>query len=144
MKAAAEWDLICYEWKSGMEISFEVGYPTLLKIFEETNDINAAVVHTFLTILGNFGDTFVARTIGMKESEFIEDAVKIGRERTKWISEKAKEILRLGGLLTKKGREALFEFDSVLQESKGELSPGTTADLTASSMFIAILCGLKI
>jgi triphosphoribosyl-dephospho-CoA synthase len=144
MKAAAEWDLICQEWESGMEISFKTGYPTLLRIFEKTNDINIAIVHTFLTILGKFGDTFIARTIGIEEAEFIEEAARIGRERTKWISEKAKGILRLGGLMTEKGRKALFEFDSILQKSKGKLNPGTTADLTASSIFIAILCGLRI
>lgn len=141
---AADWDDFCQEWVNEMKISFEIGYPTLM-IFEETHDINIATVHIFLTILSNFksGDTCIARWVGLKETDEVREAVKIGTEKAKWISNKARLILELGGLKTKEGAEELRRLDEILRQDKGELYPATAADLTASSLFIAVLHGLR-
>lgn len=143
MEAASNWDTVASELVTGMKISFEMGYPTFLEILQTVGDINTATVHTFLTILSKFPDTFIARKVGLKETLNIKEAVEIGRRKTRWISERAEDILKLGGLTTREGCEALYEFDRVLQEAKGELNPGTSADLTAATLMIAILCGLR-
>lgn len=143
MVTASSWDTLADEWVTGMKISFEVGYPTFLEVFRNVGDINAATVHTFLMILSKFPDTFIARKVGLKETADIKKGVEIGRRKTRWISERAGSILKLGGLTTKKGREALGEFDRVLQEARGKLNPGTTADLTAATLMIALLCGFR-
>lgn len=66
MKVSSKWDTIAEEWATGMKISFEVGYPTLSKVFRQTGDINTATVHTFLTVLARVPDTFIARKVGLK------------------------------------------------------------------------------
>lgn len=143
MATASGWDTLASEWVTGMKITFAVGYPTFLEVFQKLGDINTATVHTFLTILSKYPDTFIARKVGLKEASNIKKAVEIGKRKTRWISERAEEILKLGGLTTREGCEALHEFDRVLQETRGELNPGTTADLTAATLMTALLCGLR-
>ncbi|MFQ6077261.1 MAG: triphosphoribosyl-dephospho-CoA synthase [Candidatus Bathyarchaeia archaeon] len=143
METASGWDTIAGELTAGMRVSFKVGYPMLIDTFHQTQDINTATVHTFLTLLSKFPDTFIARKIGLKETSDIKKAVSIGRRKTGWISERAGHILELGGLTSEAGRVALSEFDRTLQSAQGELNPGTTADLTAASLLIAILDGLR-
>jgi triphosphoribosyl-dephospho-CoA synthase len=143
MKASSRWDNIAHEWSSGLDICFSLGYPTLIKLFNEFRDLNLAIVHTFLTILSEFPDTFIARKIGVKRTPFIEEAVRIGLKATYWISETAEAVLTMGGLNSKEGTQALWDFDRKLRKTGGELNPGTTADLTAGSLMIALLCGLR-
>lgn len=143
MKASSGWDGIARELTSGMEVSFEVGYPSLVEIFEKHKDINIAVVHTFLNILSEYPDTFVARKVGLEETSNIARAVEIGLSETGWISDAAGSILESGGLTTEEGERKLLELDKNLRKGEGKLNPGTTADLTASSLMISILCGLK-
>lgn len=143
MKTASGWDTIAKELVTAMKISFELGYPTLEKVFQRTKDINIATVHTFLKILSKVPDTFIARKIGLKQTPDIREAVEVGRREVRWITEAATSILEKGGLVTKEGGEALWDLDRRLHESEGELNPGTTADLTSASLMIALLQGLR-
>jgi len=144
MRVSSRWDNIAREWVTGMSISFEVGYPEFSKILAETNDVNAATVQTFLTILSHYPDTLIARKHGLSFTDDIITAVRLGLPTAKRVSDVASKVLRLGGILTKKGRAALRKFDRDLRSPRNELNPGTTADLTASSIMIALLCGSKI
>jgi len=143
MEASASWDNISKEWASGMEICFETGYPTIRTVFRETGDPNIAVVHAFLTIMSRHPDTFIARKIGVQETPEIEKAVKIGLKKTAWIVETADRIVKMGGLRTDEGTRAVREFDEKLQAGGGQLNPGTSADLTAGSLMIYLLCGFR-
>ena len=143
MKQASSYDTVAQELVTGMEISFEIGYAELMKTFHWTHDINIATVQTFLKILSKVPDTFIARKIGTKQISDIKEAVKQGRQESKWISKKAGQILDLGGLTTKEGTTALWALDEEMQKLGRDFNPGTTADLTASSLMIALLCGLK-
>jgi len=143
MKESSSYDTIAKELVSGMKISFNIGYKELIETFNLTKDINVAIVHTFLRILSKVPDTFIARKIGLKKVSNIKEAVKIGIEETKWISETAEQILNLGGLTTEKSTKLLWDFDHKLQNLGENYNPGTTADLTANSLFIALLRGLK-
>ncbi len=143
MKESSSYDTVAKEFVTGMKISFNIGYKELLRTFNHTNDINIATVHTFLKILSKVPDTFIARKIGLKKINNIKEAVKIGIKETKWISEMAKQVLNMGGLTTKKGTALLWNFDHKLQNLGEDYNPGTTADLTATSLFIALLHGLK-
>ncbi|MHA1298937.1 MAG: triphosphoribosyl-dephospho-CoA synthase [Candidatus Helarchaeota archaeon] len=124
----ASWDNIAAEWTSKFKITFEIGTPYFQKIFQECNDINIAIVDTFLYILSRIPDTLIQRKSG------IEDAKKV--------SEMAFKIINTGGLRKKK-REIL-ELDKILKKESGKLNPGTTADLTAATIMINLLIGLKI
>jgi triphosphoribosyl-dephospho-CoA synthase len=127
MKLSSGWDNISKEWATDMEITFEFGYPLVKKIYRETENINTTTVQTFLEILSAYPDTFVQRVHGKKVAENV--------------SKKAKTILKKGGMLTNEGRELVVEFDKELRKKR--INPGTTADLTTSSLMLSILDGLR-
>lgn len=143
MEESSSYDTVARELVTGMEISFEIGYKELTETFERTRDINIATVHTFLRILSKVPDTFIARKIGLSKVNDVKKAVEIGINKTFWISETAKKILSLGGLTTEEGASSLWKFDRKLQNLGKDYSPGTAADLTAASLMIALLSGLK-
>lgn len=143
MRRSSSYDTVASELVTGMRVSFEIGYPELKGTFERTRDINTATVHAFLRILSEVPDTFIARKIGFRRVDDVEEAVKIGMEETRWISEMAGRALSLGGLTTQEGRSFIWEFDRRLQSLGKDYSPGTTADLTAATLMIALLSGLK-
>jgi len=64
-------------------------------------------------------------------------------ERAVEVSEMARGVLEAGGVRTLEGRRLLEEMDSKLRRSGGALNPGTTADLTASSIYIMLLEGWR-
>jgi len=125
LKISSEWDLLAFELTNKMPVTFEVGYPTFLNHKTE-HGINRATVQTFLTILANYPDTLISR--------------KYGNSVASKVSQDAKIILEKGGTLTDKGLNMLKSFDQDLMDNK--LNPGTTADLTASSIMVAILSEL--
>jgi triphosphoribosyl-dephospho-CoA synthase len=128
-KMSADRDNIAKEWITEFQITFEVGYPFFKKIFLETKDINVAIVHCFLRILSTYPDTLICRKHGT-----------IVAER---VSAEAKDILEKGGLLTNK--ELLWNFDQQLrkQSERIKINPGTSADLTAAAIMVALLEGLR-
>ena len=127
MKTSSEWDGISKEWVTDMRITFESGYPLIKRLYEKTKNVNTATVQTFLEILSKYPDTFVQRIHGKKIA--------------KKISEKAKTIVERGGMLTSTGGAFVAKFDEELR--KKDINPGTTADLVASSLMLAILDGLR-
>jgi len=143
MKKSSQYDTIAKELVTGMETSIRIGLKNILDVYSKTNNINMATVHTFLKILSEVPDTFIARKVGLKKTFDIAEAVKIGIKETIWISKTAKQILGLGGLETDDGRSLLWSFDRKLQTLGKDYNPGTTADITASSLMVALLLGLK-
>lgn len=122
LEISAEWDQLAKELTTSMPAIFELGYPTYKKI-REKYDYNYACVETFLKLLSVFPDTLISR--------------KVGIDKAKLFSQKAEEIINKGSLLTASGNAALKKLDNELNELK--LNPGTTADLTAASIMVAIL-----
>jgi triphosphoribosyl-dephospho-CoA synthase len=127
-KIASDYDDICSEWVRNYPITFDLGYP-YLKTQLELGDLNKAVVHTFLKILSEYPDTFIAR--------------KAGLEKARKISSDAKRALDLGGLETSEGRRSILELDKQLRASRNRLNPGTTADLTAAALALCTLNGYR-
>ena len=126
---SAEYDSVSNEWIKDYPVVFNMGLPFLKKELEAKNSINDAVVHTFLKILAENPDTLIAR--------------KVGWEKAKEISSQARQVLRLGGLKTNKGKDALSEFDKNLRDSENKLNPGTTADLVAATLALHVLSGYR-
>jgi triphosphoribosyl-dephospho-CoA synthase len=122
-------DSICDEWISDFRITFEAGHPHLKRVLEETGDVNISIVDTFLNILARQPDSLIVR--------------KVGQERAVGVSERARMILDEGGSGSERGLGMLWELDVELQEAGGLLNPGTTADLTAASIFVALLEGWR-
>ena len=124
----AERDIICREYVTGYSVTFDSGYPYLLNALEEY-DTNTAIVNTFLHILSENPDTLITR--------------KAGEDKAKWVSNRASDILLNGGATTEEGLELLDALDQELQEAEGTLNPGSAADLTAASIFLALLDGWR-
>lgn len=119
LKISAGWDRLANELTSSMPVCFDIGFPTFNELKSES--INKATVLTFLTILSQIPDTLISR--------------KYGDEVAQSVSDKVKELLTFkddDDFLDK-----LNEFDDYLYENK--FNPGTTADLTAASIFISYL-----
>ena len=122
-------DAICREWISGFEKTFEKGYPYLYKTLESSGDINTAIVDTFLYLLSKEPDSLIRR--------------KSGYEAALDVSRKASAILSAGGFGSKRGSEMTSSLDQELQKHEGSMNPGTTADLTAASIFLLLLEGWR-
>ena len=120
LKISAPWDMLAREMTSDMPAVFEIGYPAYheLKGVKSQND---ACVLTFLTILSQVPDTLISRKYGSDE------ALKI--------SMMTRDLLNLKDESDFKDR--LKDFDDYLFKNK--YNPGTTADLTAASIFVSYL-----
>ncbi len=127
-KIASSYDDICSEWVNNYPITFDLAYPYLLDQLKH-NDLNTAIVNTFLKVLAENPDTFIARKIGLKKA--------------KEVSKGAKEVLDAGGVETVKGKEVLIEFDKKLRREGNDYNPGTTADITATALALATLSGYR-
>ena len=126
---SAPWDSISAEWVDNFHITFDIGYPYFKRVINETGDINASSVHTFLKILSEVPDTLIAR--------------KTGKRKAEWVSNQARIVLDAGGLATVKGRKSLLELDRELHDSSHKLNPGTTADITSAVLAVATLEGFR-
>ncbi|NYB52310.1 MAG: triphosphoribosyl-dephospho-CoA synthase [Methanobacteriaceae archaeon] len=126
LEISSEWDRISYELTQKMPVTFDIGYPLFRKI-QSYHGTNKATVQTFLTILSQIPDTLISR--------------KYGDEKAREVSDRAKSILKEGGILTKHGKLLLEKFDQEM--IKNGLNPGTTADFTASSIMMAYLKNLS-
>jgi triphosphoribosyl-dephospho-CoA synthase len=128
-KIASAYDNVCAEWVNNYPITFEVAYPYLTKQIVQNQNLSVAVTHTFLKVLSEYPDSFIAR--------------KVGTKRAAEVSAKAKEIIRLGGFQTREGREAMRRFDLELRKSSNVLNPGTTADIIAAALALLVLNGYR-
>jgi len=128
-KASSKWDSVAYEWARTYPITFTLGYPYFIRQLDETCNFRTATVHTFLRILSQVPDTLIARRAGLAKS--------------KAVSTRTARALKAGGLLTQRGRNLIEKLDLSLRRATHELNPGTTADLTASTLAVVLLGGRR-
>jgi triphosphoribosyl-dephospho-CoA synthase len=126
---ASAYDMVCSEWVKNYPVTFDFAYPTLMQRLKDDGDLNTAIIHTFLEVLANYPDTFIAR--------------KVGIEKAREVSAMAEEVLKHGGLKTAVGKAKLHEFDAVLRRDGNHLNPGTTADIIAAALALIILSGYR-
>jgi triphosphoribosyl-dephospho-CoA synthase len=120
MEISAE-DTIAQELTTSMRITFEIGYPILMREYSKRRQLNDAIVQTYLHILSKIPDSLIKRKRGVKVAEKI--------------SKMATEVLT-GGM-------SIDQFDKFLRDEKNSLNPGTTADLVTSSLMVALLKGVR-
>lgn len=126
MGLAAARDAVAREYVTDYAITFEIGMPALQAALDAGLAIEAAVVAVFLTILGQVPDTLIARKLGWAAAEAI--------------SARARELVPVPATLASAtAHEALAAFDSELHDDYNRRNPGTTADLTAATLFAALL-----
>lgn len=125
MLLAKDRDSIAWEYVTGYEIMFSLAKPILESLLNDGCSLPEATVGLYLKLLAEVPDTLIAR--------------KAGRDKALEVAEYARAILREGGMKTEIGTKMLSEFDSYLRSEGNKFNPGTTADLTATALFVYFL-----
>jgi triphosphoribosyl-dephospho-CoA synthase len=128
-KIAKGYDTVCSEWVNSYHVTLDLAYPSLQKHLQSSVTPSTAVVQTFLEILAEVPDTFIARKAGLKKACEV--------------SSRARKVVELGGFETSVGRKALTRFDHGLRKQSNLLNPGTTADIIAAALSVSILSGYR-
>jgi triphosphoribosyl-dephospho-CoA synthase len=121
MALAADRDGIARQYVNGFADVFDHGAPALMAGIERTGCLEGGIIHAHLHLMSLLPDTLIARKRGAAEAE--ESA------------RRAAAVLESGWPRTAAGRAALVELDAWLRAEGHQRNPGTTADLTAASMF---------
>jgi triphosphoribosyl-dephospho-CoA synthase len=128
MALAAERDLIARQYTNGFQEVFLAGVPSLERGLEATASLEDAIIACHLHLLADYPDSLIARKCG---KALAEDA-----------SQRAARVLAAGWPHTAQGRAALRELDVWLRADGHRRNPGTTADLVAASLFVALRQGI--
>ncbi len=124
LKYTPKENIVAMELLNGYEISFK-GRDVLLETFAEHEDVNLAIVYTYYYLLSEHLDPLIIAKHGLDVAEDVRN--KAGKILNEFESSLDVGILR--------------EFDEELI-SKG-INPGSIADLTASSIYLALREGLR-
>jgi triphosphoribosyl-dephospho-CoA synthase len=127
MALAQHRDAIAHEYTTTFARVFETGLPALRTARSDGLSWNAATTELFLTLLAAAPDTLIER--------------KLGKLAAFTVSQGAKKVIADGGIRTDTGRAALHTLDRDLRTERNEHNPGTTADLTAATLYVALLTG---
>lgn len=124
MRLAAERDMIARQYATGFADIFDFGVPRLVEAFARWGCVEAAVIDNQLRWLAAFPDSLLARKAGLAAAEAVQ--------------RRAQEILHRGGLDSPAGRHAAAELDRWLRSDGHRYNPGTTADLIAAGLYVAL------
>lgn len=124
MKLAADRDMIARQYANGFADVFDFGVPAFLDAFAKFGNIEAAIIDSQLRWLAEYPDSLIAR----KNSPATADEVR----------QRAVAVLKVGGIATAEGRRSGTELDKYLRSDGNKLNPGTTADLIAACLFVAL------
>jgi triphosphoribosyl-dephospho-CoA synthase len=128
MAAAAGYDSVASEYVTDYAIVFEDAVPALERAFDAGLRVLDAIVEVHVGLLVAHPDTLIAR--------------RCGADRAREVSAAAAAVAAAGGVRTEKGRAALERFDASLRGPGNRLNPGTTADLVATAVLVALLEGI--
>jgi triphosphoribosyl-dephospho-CoA synthase len=124
MRLAADRDLIARQYANNYADVFDLGVPAFTDAFAKYGSVEAAVIACQLAWMAAFPDSLIARKRGLEVAEDVQRRVQ--------------HVLSLGGLDTPEGRRAGVELDAHLRSDGNKLNPGTTADLVAACLFVAL------
>ena len=124
MALAADRDLIARQYANDFADVFDLGVPALLDGFRRLGRVEPAIQHCQFVWLARHPDSLIAR--------------KRGPELAAEVSRRARDVLERGGVGTAEGRTAYDEFDRWLRADGHARNPGTTADLVAACLFVAL------
>lgn len=123
-------DLVFYELSHKYQTTLKIGFPTFLRSYEEDQNFRTAITQTYITLMSEKKDTHIAK--------------RFGNEIASKVNQQAKEIIKAGGVFTENGQEMIKELDMYLRNSNGRIiNPGTAADITATTIFLALIQGYR-
>ncbi len=118
MSLSAKNDMVAREWVDGFRRSFEAADRITTK--RRTGTMNDATVLSYLELLAEEPDTFIAKKYDM--------------EKARYVQRLAVDVLER--------RMTLMELSSRLYVER--INPGSTADIIIAGLFIALLNGMKV
>lgn len=127
MALAASRDAIAGEYVRDFALTFTVALPALRRATRQGLRPLQAIVQAHLAVMAHEPDTLIAR--------------KAGSAAAAAVSDRARAVLRAGGVRTPEGRAALQRLDRRLRAEGSRLNPGTSADLVAAALFLWLLEG---
>jgi triphosphoribosyl-dephospho-CoA synthase len=105
-------------------VTFGLAVPALRRARGCGLDWSTAALESYLRVLAEVPDTLIAR--------------KRGLAATRAVSERARVVLAAGEPGSPERAQATEAFDSELRGDANRLNPGTTADLVAAALFVAL------
>lgn len=122
MRLAADRDDVAMQYVNGFEDVFR-----LATAFDaqDLKTLERQIVVAHVKHISEASDTLIAR--------------KCGEETAREASAKAQDVVRKGLFDTDEGRKSLQEFDAWLRADGNRRNPGTTADLIAAALFVALI-----
>ncbi len=124
MALAADRDSIAAEYTWGYPTVLNRGVPILEASEDFPDNWERAVIRLHLELMTQVPDTFIAR--------------KSGPEIAQESACRARTVLDAGWPESSAGQSAIQELDEWLRADGNRRNPGTTADLVAASLFVAI------
>ena len=128
MALAAGRDLVARQYANGFREVFDEGVPALSRALDWVAFVEDAVIACHLHLMACCPDSLIARKRGPAEAE--ESA------------RRARQVLDRGWPAHPAGRAALDELDGWLRADGHARNPGTTADLVAACLFVALREGI--
>lgn len=124
MALAAGRDTVAREYVTDYDVTFGLVVPALRRSRASGLAWPAATAESYLRVLAEVPDTLIMR--------------KRGAEAARAVSERAREVLAAGELGSPERARATEAFDSELRRDANRLNPGTSADLVAAALFVAL------
>ena len=124
MRLASDRDLIARQYVNGFADVLDFGVPAFLDAWQRFGTVEAAIVDLQFRWLAAHPDSLIVRKRGLAVAEDIQS--------------RAVEALKRGGIATPEGRRAGVALDRHLRSEGNTLNPGTTADLIAACLFVAL------
>jgi 6-pyruvoyl tetrahydropterin synthase/QueD family protein len=124
MALVANRDLVARQYANDFHEVFADGVPALLAGLVETGSLEGAIVACHLRLVSLHADSLIAR--------------KRGPDEAAEASRRALQVLAAGWPRTAEGVVALAELDAWLSAAGHGRNPGTTADLIAACLFVAL------
>jgi triphosphoribosyl-dephospho-CoA synthetase len=125
MALAQDRDRIARQYAVDFSDLFDTALPLLLRsLLQFPHDWNSALIQLQLDLLTRWPDSHIARRCG----------IDVASE----VSRRAAEVLDCGWPATEQSLDRFREFESWMQDAAHRHNPGTTADLIAATLFIAL------
>ena len=124
MTLAKDRDRIAAQYATDYEFLFEGGVPHLINRAQQRKNIEWAIVETQLSFLNFAIDSHVLRRHGVTEANNVVLA--------------ARTCAHIGSMDNRQGRQAFLDLDTFLRSDNHARNPGTTADMIAAALFVAL------
>jgi triphosphoribosyl-dephospho-CoA synthase len=125
MRLAATRDSVAAEYVRGFTVTFDLALARLRRALSRGLSLLDAIAQVHIEVMARVPDTLIAR--------------KAGAEAAAAVADRARAVMRAGGVGTRKGLAAARRLDRDLRRGGNRLNPGTSADLVAAALFVWLL-----